>query len=332
MSKLCLVTGANGHLGNNLVRYLLNKGFRVRAGVRNRQNSKAFAGLDCEIVLADLLDKKSLNKAMQGVDYLCQVAAVFKHWSKDLEQDIVQPNIKGTKNVIEAAAEQKVKKIVYISSVAALDHSLTPMNETTWNKDYSNSYYKSKTEAEKLAWDLAEKLNLWMVSILPSAIIGPNSFGHLTPTMQGLFNMLHNNMPFDPKFHFNFIDVDDVVKGIVLAFEHGRKGERYLLANEDIISSTRIFELARIMFPKNKKPAAVSKSFLFVIAAISEFVSIITKKSPQMLRSWIRLYYQTDLRCDISKAKKELGFEPKSTELAVKDSFHYLNKVQLNGA
>ena len=79
MTKINLVTGANGHLGNNLVRALLARGETVRASVRNPENTAPFEGLDCEIVQADLMDKDSLLRALDGVDTLYQVAAVFKH-------------------------------------------------------------------------------------------------------------------------------------------------------------------------------------------------------------------------------------------------------------
>ena len=91
MGKTVLVTGANGHLGNNLVRELVRKGDQVKAGMRNTQNRDTLYGVDCEIVQADLLDKDSLRKALEGVDILYQVAAVFKHWAENPEEEIVQP-------------------------------------------------------------------------------------------------------------------------------------------------------------------------------------------------------------------------------------------------
>ena len=96
MSQLNLVTGANGHLGNNLVRVLLERGETVRASVRNPDNREPFVGLDCEIVQADLMDKPSLLKAMEGVDTLYQVAAVFKHWARNPQKEIIEPNLQGT--------------------------------------------------------------------------------------------------------------------------------------------------------------------------------------------------------------------------------------------
>jgi dihydroflavonol-4-reductase len=116
MIKLNLVTGANGHLGNNLVRALLDSGEQVRASVRDTTNTAPFEGLDCEIVQADLMDKDSLLHALEGVDTLYQVAAVFKHWARDPQRDIIEPNLQGTRNVLEAAAEKKVRRVVYVSS------------------------------------------------------------------------------------------------------------------------------------------------------------------------------------------------------------------------
>jgi len=158
MKKINLVTGANGHLGNNIVRELLKNGETVRGSVRNIKNTKPFEGLDIELVYADLLDKESLRKVMKGVDTLYQVAAVFKHWSKNPEKEIIQANLDITQNILEVANEFKVRKIVYVSSFAAISHNSPPMNESTWNEDFSNDYYKSKVVSEKLAWELAKKL------------------------------------------------------------------------------------------------------------------------------------------------------------------------------
>lgn len=130
MADICLVTGANGHLGNNLVRALLEKGKTVRSSVHNVNYTEPFEGLDCKLVYVDLLDRESLSKAMKGVETLYQVAAVFKHWAKNPHKEIIGVDLEGTKNVLEIAAEQGVKRIVYVSSTAALDHTSVPMEET----------------------------------------------------------------------------------------------------------------------------------------------------------------------------------------------------------
>ena len=83
-----LVTGANGHLGNNLVRLLISKGYQVRASVRNIKNRKPFEGLDCEVVQADITDKSSMIQALRGVDTFYAVGAVFKLWAKNPQKEI----------------------------------------------------------------------------------------------------------------------------------------------------------------------------------------------------------------------------------------------------
>ncbi|RZL61695.1 MAG: NAD-dependent epimerase/dehydratase family protein, partial [Pedobacter sp.] len=113
--NLALVTGANGHLGNNLVRLLISKGIPVRASVRNIKNKEPFAGLDCEVVQSDISDKQSLVNALKGVETFYAVGAVFKLWAKDPKKEIYDVNLEGTKNIVEAAVEAGVKRIVYVS-------------------------------------------------------------------------------------------------------------------------------------------------------------------------------------------------------------------------
>lgn len=179
--NLALVTGANGHLGNNLVRLLIEKGVPVRASVRNLKNREPFTGLDCEVVQADITNKPSLKKALQGVETFYAVGAAFKLWAKDPKKEIYDVNLSGTKNMIEAAAEAGVKRIVYVSSVAALDYSRLPTKEQNgYNPDRRDMYYNSKNDGEKLAFELAKKHDIELVAVLPSGMIGGEAFACLT--------------------------------------------------------------------------------------------------------------------------------------------------------
>lgn len=325
-ARVALVTGANGHLGNNLVRALLTRGFRVRAGVRNPENKRVLSGLECEVVHADLLDRDSLLKALEGVDILYQVAAVFKFWVKKPEQEIMKPNVKGTRFILEAAAQQKVKKTVYVSSIAALDHSKIPMDESTWNPDKSNPYYYSKRRAEEIAWEVARERDLWMVSVLPSTIIGPNCF-RLTPSMAVLQDALKNKLYADVNFHFNWVDVRDVAEGCIRAEEKGRNGERYCLANHPPVSLTRVVELAKQVNPRVRRPfIKPSKQTLLFLAGMMEKISKITGKPPQLTRQQVEMYWGVRQEVDFSKAKSELGYDPREPEQAILQALHYLHQ------
>ena len=320
-----MVTGANGHLGNNVVRSLLDKGHRVRATVRNTKNTAPFTGLDCEVVYADLLDKDSLSQALAGVNTLYQVAAVFKQWAVKPEREIVHPAVMGTKNILTAAKEQGVKKVVYVSSVAALDHYLpNPLDENSWNHDYWDPYYEAKTESEKLAWDVSRQLDIDLVTVLPSAIIGPHCYGHLTPTMDLFHQILHNHLPFDPRFNFNFVDARDVAQGMLLAAQKGKTGERYILATEKVFSTTELFEIARSIYPNIRRPMPAPTLLLQISAALMQLLSRITLRPPMMLPSQVRHFHTMAENYTILKAKKELGFQPRPVVDSLRDTFAFL--------
>jgi len=310
MSKLNLVTGANGHLGNNLVRALLDNGEKVRASVRNPNNTLPFKGLNCEIVQADLMDKDSLFHALEGVDTLYQVAAVFKHWARDPLTEIIEPNLQGTRNILEAAASQGVERIGYVSSEVTLDDSVIPVTETTWRSEFHNNpYVQSKTESEQLAWQLAKKLDLDMVSILPGAIIGPYNL-NLTPTMDYLQQALNGEIFVDVNFPFTFVDARDVAAGMMAAAKKGRRGERYLLVTEEPVRTQKIINLVRERHPDVKMPPLLPKFILQGMSSAMELASNITGRKPLLLRSQVALFYDVAARKDISKARTELGFAP----------------------
>ncbi|REC79426.1 dihydrokaempferol 4-reductase [Chryseobacterium elymi] len=325
--NLALVSGANGHLGNNLVRFLIKKGVPVRASVRNIKNKAPFTGLDCEVVQADITDKSSFIKALQGVETFYAVGASFKLWAKDPETEIYDVNILGTINTIEAAAEAGVKRIVYVSSIAALDYTKLPTKESYgYNPDRRDMYYNSKNDGEKLAFELARKLGIEIVSVMPSAMIGSEAFLPLNVSYGVLKLILNKEIPVDTKITLNWIDVKDVAEGCYLAAQKGRNGERYILANEKCMTITDTTILANILFPelKIKIPGSVPKSILFIIAGIMELTAKIQKKPPVLTRKDIAMFSGLQQDFDITKARKELGFNPKSPEQAVKEALLYL--------
>ncbi|MGJ8669849.1 MAG: NAD-dependent epimerase/dehydratase family protein, partial [Oceanococcus sp.] len=313
----CLVTGANGHLGNHLVRSLITKGYEVRAGVRGLSDEKPFTGIRCERVYAEMRDAKAMQKAMSGIDLLFHVAAVFRHWAPDPERDIVQANVDGTEIVLRAAAEAGVRRIVYVSSVAAVGHDGTPLNETAWNdNNQDNHYYQSKIKSERRAWALAKELNLDMVAILPSAMIGPIG-ARLTDTMDFVNRAYERKIPLDPWFFFNFVDVRDVVDGIVAAAEKGRSGERYILANSKSQGMEEIINAANQVSPGYRQLARAPRFLLMVLATIEELLGRLIKRPASLLPSQVRAFYGVRQEYDISKARRELGYEPRSADIAL---------------
>ncbi|WP_095131766.1 NAD-dependent epimerase/dehydratase family protein [Pseudomonas sp. Irchel s3h14] len=325
MSQLCLVTGANGHLGNTLVRALLDQGYRVRAGVRDVNDSAAFEGLDCERVYAELLDEAAMLEALNGVDVLFQVAAVFKHWARHPHAEIIEPNVEGTRRVLQAAAKARVKRVVYVSSVAAIGQNGQALDEEHWNDEEENAYYASKILSEQMAWRTAQALNLWMVSVLPSAMIGPNA-AKLTDTMRFVDSVRRRQMPLDPGFHFNFVDVRDVALGMILAVEKGRSGQRYILANERSSSLAEIIDAANVVSPGYRPPPPTPKWLLVAVAWVQERWAGLTGRPAQLLLSQVRMFHGVKQEYAITKARTELGFCPRAPQVALQSAFIYLGQ------
>ncbi len=328
-NNLALVSGANGHLGNNLVRLLLNKGIPVRASVRNINHKSPFTGLNCEVVQADITDKASFIKALRGVHTFYAVGASFKLWAKDPVKEIYDVNIEGTKNTIEAAAEAGVKRIVYVSSIAALDYTHLPTKESNgYNPDRRDMYYNSKNDGEKLAFKLAKELGIELVSVMPGAMIGSEAFLPLNVSYGVLKLILNKQIPVDTKITLNWVDVKDVAEGCYLAAKKGISGERYILANEKCMTITDTTKLAQQLYPelRLKIPGAVPKFVLFAIAALMEFSAKLSGKAPVLTTKEIAMFSGLQQDFDISKSRNELGFNPKSPERAVKEALAYLMK------
>lgn len=329
--KLVLVSGANGHLGNNLVKLLLSRGFQVRASVRNLDNSAALQDLPCELVAADITDKASFIRALQGVDTFYAVGAAFKLWARDPQKEIYDVNMQGTRNTIEAAAAAGVKKIIYVSSIAALDYTHTPTRESNgYNPDRRDAYYNSKNDGEKLAFQLARELGIELVSVMPGAMIGSEAALPLNVSYDVLRLILTKQIPVDTGIALNWVDVKDVAEGCYLAALHGKAGERYILANEKCMSISDTTRLAQKLYPQLqlKIPAAVPKILLYTIAGLMQFAARLQGKAPVITTKDIAMFSGLQQDFDISKARTELGFNPKSSEEAVREALAYLMEHQ----
>jgi dihydroflavonol-4-reductase len=323
MNTLSMVTGANGHLGNNLVRQLLARGQQVRAGVRAPADSSVLHGLGCEVVRAQLQDIDSLRQSLQGVDVLYQVAAVFKHWAKNPQTEIVDVNVQGTRNIMRAAAEAGVRRVVYVSSVAAVGHNGQYLDETVWNDDQQNPYYRSKVLSERAAWESAQAHGLSMVAVLPSAIIGPNA-ERLTDTMGFLAAALTRKLVLDPDFHFNFVDVRDVADGLIRAAERGRPGQRYILANRDCSSLGDVIAVLDTLHPGQRLPPRAPKALLMSIALLHAWRARLTGQPAELLPSQVRMFHGVRQRYCIDKAVDELGYHPRPPQEALRTAFEFL--------
>ena len=327
MSKdIALVTGGNGHLGNNLIRLLLSKNQHVRTTVRDINNTTPFKDLDCEVVQADLLDKPSLEKAFKGVTHLYAVAANFSMWAKNPKVEIYDNNLKGTQNVFDVAKACGIKNIVYVSSVASLDFTTLPANvDNGYNKDRRNWYYNSKNDSDKLALKLGKAYGIRTVLILPSAMIG--SYAHKLSYSNNLVHqILKGEIPVDTNVTLNWVDVKDVAFGTYQAMLKGENQERYILSNPTHTTLQDSVKIAANLYPelKLKTPKKVPKWLLYSVAGLMEFSSKITGKEPLLQRHYLDMFYGLKQDYDINKSKTVLGYNPKPSKQALEEALNYL--------
>ena len=325
-NEISLVTGGNGHLGNNLVRLLLSENKKVRTTVRNINNTEPFKGLDCEVVQADITDRKSLRKAFQEVTNLYAVAANFSMWANNPKTEIYDNNMQGTQNVFDIAKECGIKNIVYVSSVASLDFTKLPANvDNGYNKDRRNWYYNSKNDSDKLALELGGKYGIRTVLVLPSAMIGSKAY-KLSYSNNLVLQILNGEIPVDTNVTLNWVDVKDVALGTYKAMEKGRDSERYTLSNEKHTTLQESVKIASDLCPelKLKMPKKVPKCLLYSVAGLMEFNSKVTGKEPQLQRHYLDMFYGLKQDYDIGKSREELNFSPKPSKDALEDALKYL--------
>jgi dihydroflavonol-4-reductase len=222
--KHVLVTGSNGHVGYNLVKELLGHGYEVRASVRDPEDTaktKHLRDLGVHLVRADVMQPETLRGAMEGVDGVFQVAAVFQFHAKDPEREIIEPSVLGAKNVLEAAHAAGVKKVVFTSSTMAVGSEAPrdrALDERDWNDKAIEPYMIAKTRGERTAWEVAKRTGIDLVVVNPTGVIGPGFFRH-TPNTWVFELVLRGLVPALPPFSYSHVDVRDVAVGHRLAYE-----------------------------------------------------------------------------------------------------------------
>lgn len=302
-----LVTGGTGFVGSHLVRALLERGEQVRCLVRSSSRRDNLEDLSVELVTGDLRDLDSLKRAARGCHTVYHCAADYRLWCKD-PSEMYAANVKGTNNIMQAAFDECVQRVVYTSTVGCLGLSDngTPANEDTpvTIEDMIGHYKRSKFLAEELARD-------WSRRGLPVVIVNPSTpVGELdikpTPTGKIIVDFLRGKMFGYVETGMNLIDVRDCAEGHVLAAQKGRVGERYILGGPNVTLKEMFDMLARVSdvtSPKMKVPHWVAETY----ASLENFWSInIARREPDVPLDSVKLA-RHKMWFDASKAVSELG-------------------------
>jgi len=316
-----LVTGASGFVGSAVLRELVRAGHEVRALLRPASDRRNLEGQDVDIAIGDLTNRSSLVKALAGCDALFHVAADYRLWAVNPEE-IYESNVCGTRNIMKAAGEAGMKRIVYTSSVATLGLNAdgSPADEETpvSLEDMIGDYKRSKFLAEEEVKRLIAEESLPAVIVNPAAPIGPRDIKP-TPTGRIIVQAATGKMPAFVDTGLNFVHVDDVAKGHMLAFKKGRVGERYILGAENLTLRQVLDEIARLT---QRRPPSINlpHNLILPIAYLAEaFARLRGGPEPMITVDGLKLSKKR-MFFSIEKARRELDYAPRPAAEAMSDA------------
>ncbi len=312
-----LVTGGTGFIGGAVVTELLAAGREVRVLARA---PGALAGLPVEVARGDLRDPASLAAAVKGCRRVFHVAADYRLWVPDPDR-MYAANVQGTRDLLAAAAEAGVERLVYTSTVGALGNpgDGTPGTEETpvALADMAGHYKRSKFLAEQVALEFARQ-GLPVVLVHPSAPVGPGD-SRPTPTGQIIVDYLKSRMPAYLETGLNLVHVRDVARGHLLAEAKGRVGEKYILGNQNL-SLSEIFQMLAgitgLPAPKVRLPYWP----ILALSYLDEFwATHVSGRPPRMPMAGVKMARKF-MYFDSSKAVRELGLPQTPVHQALEES------------
>lgn len=326
-----LVTGASGHIGNNVIRELLDMEQRVRAFVIEPDTPKSLEGLPIEYVRGDITQPESIEPLFAGTDGLdvivLHLSSIITIFGKEDERTY-NVNVKGTENILKASIAHHVRRFLYVSSVHAI-----PVPETDcvireinhFDPDAVHGFYaKTKALATQAVMDAA-KDGLDAVVVHPSGVIGP--YDYLNSHTTRLFKRLvDKKLPAMVKGGYDFADVRDVAKGIISAALKGRRGEAYILSG-GYYEISDIVNMAAEMTGRRKFKFTVPVWMAKIAAPFAEWNSRVTKKPPIFTSYSL---FTLDSFCSFSneKARRELGYTTRPMRETVQDTLAFMQKSE----
>lgn len=323
------LTGATGHIGNVLVRELLSRGENVRVLILDNEDRTSLNGLNVETVTGDVCNKKSLEAAFRGADRVYHLAGIISILpGKKKLLNLV--NVNGTKNVIDVCLKTGIRRLVYVSSIHAVKEPPhgTIITETCPPDPLSvlGDYAKSKALATCEVLN-AVKAGLDAVIVCPTGVIGPYDF-RVSEMGQLILDFMNRKLKASVNGAYDFVDVRDVAKGIILAGENGRSGETYILSGEQIKISCLMSLLESVT--GIKAPGFVAPLWLARVIGVMATPYYRLKKTKPLFTAYSIDVLASNSLVSSEKARKELGFTTRLLKESLEDAVNWFreNKIR----
>lgn len=312
-NKKVLLTGISGYIGNHCAVELLKNGYSVRGSVRSLSKFKQLTQVikkeidpkgNLEFCELDLLDDSGWDKAMKGCDYVLHVASPFINIEPKDENEYIKPAVEGTMRALKSAKKAGIKRVVLTSSmVSMLDNAnkSIDIDFNSWTNVKAknvSAYAKSKTLAEKSAWDFIKSQNqdeaMELTVINPGPVFGPTLSGNLEGASMGMFKqMMSGEMPMVPQAAINMSDVRDVAKIHVLALENPKaNGKRFIVTTEN---PYKFQEVAQILKSNGYEKVSTKLAPNFLLKFMGNF-----NREARSMRAFIGNTYNGDTSSTMS--------------------------------
>jgi dihydroflavonol-4-reductase len=306
---LAFVTGATGFVGSHVARALAAQGADLRLLIRSSSDLRNIQELQAEQVVGDLRDPASLKKAVAGCDVIFHVAADYRLWVRDPDE-MYRSNVEGTKAILEAARENKVRRVVYTSSVATMGFQT---NGHLANEDSPVSlvnmigpYKRSKFMAEELAIQ-AGRSGMDVVVVNPTTPVGERDIKP-TPTGRIVVDFLKKKFPAYVDTGLNLVDVAECAQGHLSALEKGKSGERYILGGENLTLKQildRLSAITGLPSPRIRVPYAVALATGVVDQVVTGYIR---RREPRATIDAVRMG-RKKMFVSSGKAECDLGWK-----------------------
>ncbi|HEX2570623.1 MAG TPA: NAD-dependent epimerase/dehydratase family protein [Polyangia bacterium] len=321
------ITGATGLVGANLAVELLGQGHEVRCTRRSTSRTDHLDGFPIEWVEADLDDQPSLERAFAGAAVVFHCAAQVDISRRGLEK-MTRANVEGTRHVLDAVRRARVPRLVHCSSVAACAVTLTgdPVDETRpWNfaeVGLNDGYALTKHQGEQLV-QAAAAADVDAVIVNPTYMFGPYD---VRPSSGKLIrDVVKGSIPGTTPGYNNFVDVRDVCRGMILAAEKGRRGERYILGHQDMSYHDAMHLIARVAGVRPPR-FRIPRPLATALGLIGDLQERLLGREPLINSISVKYGYFPGYRFTSAKAMRELGYRPGPLEPAITDAIAWFRR------
>ena len=257
-----LVTGSTGFIGLHCIHQLIEKGYSVNGTLRSKSREEEvrsslkkanLSDANLSLYECDLMSDDGWEKAIDGCDYVLHIASPFINGLPDHEDDLIKLALTGTQRILElSATNPQIKKIIITSSFAAVGDTFngqTVFNESDWSDPNNNkisAYNKSKTLAEKSAWDFMQSNPSFKLTVInPVGVIGPMLSDDIGTSNLFVKKILDGSTPGNPGLHIGFVDVRDVARAHVDSIKNEKSNNKRIILSKDEIWVSELSEILR---------------------------------------------------------------------------------------